>query len=86
MAPNKRYAKTQRAQEFLKSEAGIEAYTELMRMIEDESYSTVSSFSPSAEDGTLQFIDKHMNYLCSHLGVNSSQYLSNLRLITKVRK
>lgn len=86
MAPNKSYAKTQRAQEFLKSEAGIQAYTELLRMLEDENYNTVSSFSPSAEDGKLLFIDKHMSYLCSHLGVNASQYLSNLRLITKVRR
>ena len=85
MAPNKRYATTQRAQDFLKSEAGIQAYTELLRMIEDDSYNTVSSFSPSAEDGKLSFIDKHMGYLCSHLSVNASQYLSNLRLITKVR-
>lgn len=86
MVPNDRYAKTQRAQEFLKSEAGVQAYTELLRMLEDDGYTTVSSFSPSAEDGKLLFIDKHMNYLCSHLGVNASQYLSNLRLITKIRQ
>lgn len=81
----KSYAKTQRAQDFLKSEAGIAAYNELKRMIEDDSYNTCSSFSPSAEDGKLLFIDKHMSYLCTHLGVNAEQYLSNLRLITKVR-
>lgn len=86
MNQDKRYAKTQRAQEFLKSEAGLAAYSELLKMIEDENYKTVSSFSPSAEDGTLLFIDKHMNYLCTHLGVNANQYLSNLRLITKVRR
>lgn len=82
---NKKYAKTQRAQEFLKSDEGREVYEELMKMVEDSSYNTVSTFSPSAEDGTLLFIDKHMSYICSHLGVNSAQYLSNLRLITKVR-
>lgn len=85
MNQDKRYAKTQRAQEFLKSEAGLAAYGELMKMLEDENYKTVSSFSPSAEDGKLLFIDKHMNYLCTHLSVNANQYLSNLRLITKVR-
>lgn len=85
MNQDKRYAKTQRAQEFIKSEAGIAAYNELLKMIEDDSYNTGSSFSPSAKDGTLLFIDKHMNYLCTHLSVNSAQYLSNLRLITKVR-
>lgn len=86
MNQDKRYAKTQRAQEFLKSEAGVAAYTELVKMLEDDNYNTVSSFSPSAEDGKLLFIDKHMNYLCTHLSVNANQYLSNLRLITKVRR
>ncbi len=81
----KKYAKTQRAQEFIKSEEGRAVYDELTKMVNDESYNTVSTFSPSAENGNLLFIDKHMSYLCSHLGVNSSQYLSNLRLITKVR-
>lgn len=81
----KKYAKTQRAQEFLKSEEGRAVYDELLKMVDDTTYNTVSTFSPSAEDGNLLFIDKHMGYLCSHLAVNSSQYLSNLRLITKVR-
>lgn len=82
---NKKYAKTQRAQEFLKSEEGVAVYAELIKMVGDTGYNTASSFSPSAEDGNLLFVDKHMNYLCAHLGVNSSHYLSNLRLITKVR-
>ncbi len=55
-------------------------------MVNDESYNTASTFSPSAENGNLLFIDKHMNYLCGHLDVNATQYISNLRLITKVRK
>ena len=81
-----KYAKTQRAQDFINSEAGKEAYEELLRMVKDDSHNTNSTFSPSAEDGNLMFVDKHMGYLCTHLGVNASQYLSNLRLITKVRK
>lgn len=82
----KHYAKTQRAQEFLKSEEGQAVYAELCKMVDDEAYNTVPTFSPSAEGGQLLFIDKHMGYLCSHLGVNADQYISNLRLITKVRK
>lgn len=85
MDQTQRYAKTQRAQEFLLSDEGKAVYLELLKMVEDLDYNTVSTFSPSAEDGTLLFIDKHMGYLCSHLSVNSMQYLSNLRLITKVR-
>lgn len=86
MSPDKRYAKTQRAQLFLESEAGISVYNELIKMVEDLNYNTASTFSPSAEDGNLAFIDKHMSYLCAHLNVNTVHYLSNLRLITKVRK
>jgi len=83
---NKKYAKTQRAQEFLQSEEGVAAYDELLKMVGDTSYNTTSTFSPAAENGNLLFVDKHMNYLCTHLGVNTNQYLSNLRLITKVRR
>ena len=82
---DKRYAKTQRAQAFLESDAGQAVYDELLKMIDDDTFNTVSTFSPAAENGTLQFVDKHMNYLCSHLDVNADQYLSNLRLITKKR-
>ena len=86
MDPYKKYAKTQRAQEFLKSEDGQTTYDELLKMVNDMAYNTKSTFSPSAEDGNLLFIDKHMSYLCSHLTTDTAQYLSNLRLITKVRK
>lgn len=85
MTQYKQYAKTQRAQEFLESEEGRTAYVELLKMVEDNGYNTTSTFSPSAKDGSLLFIDKHMNYLCTHLDVSANQYLSNLRLITKIR-
>ena len=83
---DQRYSRTQRAQAFLSSEAGQAIYDELLSMVDDENYNTTSTFSPSAENGSLLFIDKHMNYLCGHLDVNANQYISNLRLITKVRK
>lgn len=82
---DKRYSKTIKAQDFLKSEEGMTIYNELLKMIDDANYNTESSFSPSAEDGVLLFIDKHMNYICTHLDMNANQYLSNLRLITKKR-
>lgn len=81
----KSYAKTLRAQEFLKSNEGKAVYDELCDMVASNAYNTEPTFSPSAEGGQLLFIDKHLGYLCSHLGVNAEQYLSNLRLITKVR-
>lgn len=85
MSPSSKYAKTQRARTFLKSEEGIAAYQELLKMVEDDSYNTESTFSPSHSEGNLPFIDKHMEYLCNHLNVKTEHYLSNLRLITRVR-
>lgn len=85
MSPNKRYAKTQRAQSFLKSEEGVAAYEALVAMVSDANYNTDSTFSPSETDGILTFVDKHMDYLCSHPNVKSEHYLSNLRLIARIR-
>lgn len=76
---------TQRAKDFLASPEGIAAHAELIEMENDKNYKTVSTYSPSSEDGCLLFIDKHMNYLSSHAGVNAAQYVSNLRLITRIR-
>ncbi len=82
---NSRIYTTQKAKDFLTSAEGEAAYAELMNMVNDKNYSTVSSYSPSSENGNLLFIDKHMNYLSSHSGVNALQYVSNLKLITKIR-
>lgn len=82
---NSRIYTTQRAQNFLNSAEGAEAYADLMKMQSDAGYKTVSSYSPTSEDGVLTFIDKHMNYLSTHTSVNATQYVSNLKLITKIR-
>ena len=76
---------TQKAKDFLLSPEGLEARANLMAMESDENYKTISSYSPSSENGVLTFIDKHMNYLSLHSGVNAAQYVSNLQLITRVR-
>ncbi len=85
MNEDKKYATTQRAVEFLKSPEGVAVYEQLLEMVEDKGYNTASTYSPSSENGNLLFIDKHMSYLCSHASVVPAQYLSNLRLVTKVR-
>jgi hypothetical protein len=76
---------TQRAKDFLTSPEGVAAQADLEEMERDKGYKTVATYSPASENGHLSFIDKHMNYLSSHTGVNASQYVSNLRLITKIR-
>ncbi|MDB5162898.1 MAG: hypothetical protein JWN28_505 [Candidatus Saccharibacteria bacterium] len=76
---------TQRAKDFLTSAEGIAAHADLEAMEKDKGYKTVSTYSPASENGVLLFIDRHMNYLSSHASVNASQYISNLRLVTKIR-
>jgi hypothetical protein len=60
----------------------------LQRMVEDTTYNTQSGFSPNTTlypDNIKPFIDKHMDYLMSHKGLDPQQYLANLRLITRTR-
>lgn len=82
---NPRIYKTQRAKDFLASSEGKAAYADLRSMEQDKEYKTDSTYSPSSKDGCLLFIDKHMNYLATHKSVNSMQYISNLKLIAKIR-
>lgn len=78
--------KTHKVQEFLDSEEGLNAHAELTKMMESADYNTSSTYSPASDDGILSFIDKHMTYLCCHLSVDASQYVANIRLITKIRR
>ena len=61
---------------------------ELRKMLEDDNFNTLSSYIASTEvysDHKIPFVQKHMAYLRSHPKVNPDQYLSNLRMMTKIR-
>ncbi|MES2876154.1 MAG: hypothetical protein V4678_01660 [Patescibacteria group bacterium] len=73
---------TIKTQQFLDSELAIQIRAELTQMVEDPNFNTRSSYS-AASNGDVLFVDKHINYLSSHLAVNPDQYLSNLKLITR---
>lgn len=75
-------AVTSKAKDFLASQQATDIRKELSRMMNDSSYNTPSSYSAAAK-GDVLFVDKHINYLSAHLGVDPAQYLSNLRLKTK---
>lgn len=82
MATNKRQS------DFITSEEGQQIKQALLSMLENEQYSTESSYSTNADlypDNLIPFIDKHMHYLTSHPSVDPAHYLANLRLITRVR-
>jgi hypothetical protein len=77
-------AKSLSAQRFLESPEAIRVRTSLEALANDPNYNTKSMYSPAA-GGQVPFVDKHMDYLSQHLSVNVEQYLSNLRLMTKIR-
>lgn len=73
---------------FPETPEGIEAKQTLEAMAADPSYNTESSYSANATtypDNTMSFVDKHMDYMRSHPAMSPKHYISNLRLMTRVR-
>ena len=68
--------------EFLDSTQASEIRDELTRMMNDAGYNTQPKYSALAK-GDVLFVDRHITYLSLHLDIDPSQYLSNLRLITR---
>jgi hypothetical protein len=60
----------------------------LRAMEQDNDYNTASTYSANVglyPDNKMSFAEKHMAYLKTHVNTNPEMYLSNLRLMTKVR-
>lgn len=65
-----------------------EIIEELQAMIKDGSYHTIPGYSidtAAYPDGSVPFIESHVSYLRRHPQVDPKHYLSNLRLMLKVR-
>lgn len=77
-------AKSLSAQRFLDSLEANEIRDILKEMMTDPEFNTKSMYSPAA-GGDVLFVDKHMEYLSQHTTLNVNHYLSNLRLMTRVR-
>lgn len=76
-----------KAADFIHSEEGQAVRAQLERMANDAAFNTSSSYSSNTEvyaDNLIPFVDKHMAYLSKHPQVNTSLYVSNLRLITRL--
>lgn len=61
---------------------------ELQVLLEDDSYRTLPGYSidtAAYPDGTIPFTDFHLDYLKKHPQVDPEHYLSNLRLMLKIR-
>ncbi len=73
---------------FFESEEGVMVKGALDQMAVDKTYNTSPSYSANIiqnPDNLISFTDKHMNYLNSHPKIDPQQYISNLRLMTKVK-
>jgi hypothetical protein len=60
----------------------------LRAMERDTSFNTVASYSANEilyPNNIMPFVDKHMAFLRSRSGIDPRQYLSNLRLMTRIR-
>lgn len=77
-----------RKEDFFTTEVGIEIRNMLQAMNRDESYNTESGYSSNSElypDHLIPFVEKHMDYIRNHPSTDPHHYLSNLRLMTKIR-
>lgn len=73
---------------FLDSAEGVRILEVLTKMSEDTIYNTEASYSANTDqypNNLIPFVDKHMNYLYVHPSVNIEHYVSNLRMMTRLR-
>lgn len=76
-------ASTTQKKIFFESEEGVWLRSELTRMVESGDYNTRSTYTAASVDKLL-FIDKHMNYISNYPNIDHRQYISNLKLKTKL--
>lgn len=72
-------------QAFLQSEEAVLLREELEAMVKDPTYNTTARYTRTAASGS-QFVENHMIYMANHLNINHQQYISNIKLMTKIRK
>ena len=78
-------AQTLGRQAFFKSEKAQSLRAELVMMVESPEYNTKPLYSTTESEGS-QFVEKHMNYMGGFPNMDHQQYVSNLKLKTKIRK
>ena len=73
---------------FSDTDEGKDVLLALQLMEADEKYATTSSYTPDAArypNNVMTFVDRNMHYLTMHPALDSSNFLSNLRLKTLIR-
>lgn len=57
-------------------------------MVKDPAFNTEPTYSSKIDlypDNLMPFVDKHMAYLCAHAALDPWHYISNLKLMTRIR-
>ena len=72
-----------RMKTFSASDAGQLVREELVAMTKSSSYNTATSYSSTDPSG-LTFVDKQMKYMSQYPTMNYHQYVSNLKMKTRV--
>ena len=70
------------------TEEGASVRYQLQQIDMDSAFNTSASYSANTTlyaNNSITFVDKHMAYLNNNPHVNPDLYLSNLRLITRIR-
>lgn len=73
---------------FSDTDEGRYVRSQLLAMVADEAFMTESTYSANAmlhPDKVITFVDKHMEYLRLHPAVDLHHYLSNLRLMSRLK-
>jgi hypothetical protein len=73
-----------RTKQFFVSEKGVLLRDELVKMTKSKQYNTKSMYSTTDKTGRT-FVDKHMIYMSQYPTLNHQQYISNLRVMTRIR-
>jgi len=73
---------------FVGSEEEIAIRRILQSMTKDSTYNTAPTYHPDSiryANNLIPFVDKHINYLNAHPRLDAGMYLSNLKLMTRLR-
>lgn len=75
--------------DFYSSDEGVDAYRQLKAMEADANFVTRSAYAADTSkypDNTISFVDKHMTYLHTHPNTDVQGYISNLRLMNRIKR
>lgn len=74
-----------RTKQFSETVGGSYLHEELLKMAKSKHYNTRSMYTTLDTDNNQQtFVEKHMKYASQFPNLNYAQYVSNLKLMTKI--